>query len=159
MLKRIVLVMTALVLVSGLVFAAPAKSSGKSSGGSSGGGTGIGVILGNPTGLTLKLKPIKVDLAWHIGGRDDNKNGYLAANVDYHLASPTLGSNFNWYYGIGGSLGIGNALYLGLRVPLGLEYKFAGTPFDIFGEIVPELGIIPGVGFGVGSAIGARYNF
>jgi hypothetical protein len=50
-------------------------------------------------------------------------------------------------------------LRLGARVPFGLEYLFDGPPVGLFLEIAPLLDLLPGTGFGVNGAIGARWYF
>jgi len=46
---------------------------------------------------------------------------------------------------------------LGVRVPFGLTYLFAKSPFDIFAEIVPILDLVPDTDFGLNGAIGVRF--
>lgn len=145
MVKRLTVIMAAVLLIGSMTMAASGKSSG---------GMGIGIIAGDPTGLTIKTQPFKIDLAWALGDK-----GYIVANVDYQLATSSLGNNLNWYYGVGGKIGVGDSFHLGARIPVGIEYKLSGTPFDIFGEVAPGLGLLPGVGLDVDGAIGVRYYF
>lgn len=134
-----------------------------------GGGTGLGVIVGEPTGLSAKFwtggnTAVDVAAAWSV-------YKYTALHVHADL----LFHNFSLlnvspgalpaYIGIGGRMKLaGKAdedkdLRLGFRVPLGLEYLFDTVPIGLFIEVAPILDILPGTGFGINGAVGARWYF
>ena len=48
---------------------------------------------------------------------------------------------------------------LGLRFPLGLDYLFTGSVFDVFVELVPIMDLVPDSDFELGVAVGARLFF
>ncbi|MFA5858774.1 MAG: DUF3996 domain-containing protein [Elusimicrobiota bacterium] len=142
---RKVVVLLALLAV---VFAGRVSAAGN------GGGLGIGIILGEPTGIAVKVSKIHGAIAWSTAGN------WLHVHGDYVLYQNTnLISEFPLYIGVGAKVGIGSGVGLGVRVPIGLEYKFSDAPLDIFFEVVPGLGILPGIGFGVDGGIGIRYYF
>lgn len=106
---------------------------------------GVGVILGDPTGLTFthrfsterELRPF---LAYDWGNS-------FEIGVDYRFRRPGAG----WlpqelkstvpFFGIGAR--IENDNQFGLRLPVGLQYRFAGTPSEVGLELVPGIGLAP----------------
>jgi hypothetical protein len=127
-------------------------------------GFGLGIIIGEPTGITGKYwisqtGAIDGAAAWafsHEGAM------HLHADYLYHkfeLIKVQKGS-FALYYGIGGRLQIGeHDTWLGLRIPVGMDYLFASDPFDIFFEVVPILDVAPDTDVSLNAAIGFRYWF
>jgi hypothetical protein len=101
-------------------------------------------------------------LAWSLGNSDSN-GGYLHLHADYLIHNNNLinisGTTLPFYYGLGAGIGFASDVYLGARIPLGVEYFFGGKKFDAFFELVPVVGLLPGFGIGVNGAIGLRYNF
>lgn len=128
------------------------------------GGPGVGLILGEPTGLSLKtsLRPrgaLDAAAAWSFAG-----DGYL------HLHGDLLFHNWNatnlqveegrlgFYYGIGARVVFrNNDPRLGIRVPLGLSYLISDTPLELFGELAPILDLTPDTRFRVNGGLGLRY--
>lgn len=130
-------------------------------------GFGLGVMLGEPSGLSAKYwmgeqNAIAGGLAWSVGNSSSN-GGYLHLHGDYlfHRNDLIKISNLTlpFYYGIGAGIGFASDFYFGARIPLGIEYFFAGRKFDAFFELVPVVRLLPGFGIGVNGAIGLRYNF
>jgi hypothetical protein len=126
------------------------------------GNFGLGVIVGEPTGLAAawKISPnhthIAMALAYNFGD-----SGYLRAHADYvryvHGLIPVNKGKLPFHFGLGALVGIGNDLYIGGRIPLGLTWQI--DPLDVFIEVVPTVSLLPGTGFGVGAGLGARYYF
>ena len=116
---------------------------------------GIGVIIGNPTGLSLKFDNFPVmGIAW-------NTAGYLHVHADYWLINKTLADPINWYLGLGGKVIFwtdhrSSNLGLGIRIPVGLQW-FPFNNLELFGEIVPGLALFPATGFDWDAGIGARF--
>lgn len=125
-------------------------------------GLGLGVILGEPTGLSLKnwlggSTALHAALAWSLS----HNNVYAHADYVFH--------NFNIvrvdvgrlavYYGIGGRFYAADDPGVGVRVPIGLNYLFADMPLDAFVELVPVLAVLPDTDFDLSGAIGLRYFF
>lgn len=131
---------------------------------------GMGIILGEPTGISMKIKMSRVSaidgaLAWSL---DRDYNFHL--HVDYLMHRYDLISvekgQLPLYYGIGGRIKIrdddapgDDDENLGARFPVGLNYLFYNAPFDMFFEIVPILDLIPDTDFDINAAIGFRYWF
>ena len=124
---------------------------------------GLGIILGEPTGISLKSwqsDEIAYDaaLAWSFG-----KEGSVHIHVDYLLHNyeliRTINSYTPVYYGIGGRIQTKDETALGVRLPLGINFRSRKIPIDIFIEFVPALNIIPNTEFDLEGGIGARYYF
>jgi hypothetical protein len=131
---------------------------------------GIGVIIGEPTGLSLKYwldKEHAVDgaAAWS-----------YSENDSFQLHSDYLIHNYDWleddqlpvYYGVGARLkfkdddGRGrnrkHAIF-GIRAPVGVTYLFDDEPVDLFFELVPVLDLSPEVELDINAALGLRFYF
>jgi len=128
---------------------------------------GLGIILGEPTGISGKIwmgekTAWDAALAWS-SSNYGNDNGAMHVHVDYLLHYYSLinapSGKLPFYYGIGAKVTLANDTYVGVRVPLGLDWIFAGPPLDVFLELVPTLNIVPGMDFGINAGIGIRYNF
>jgi hypothetical protein len=124
---------------------------------------GIGVILGEPTGLSMKMLMSKTTaiagaLAWSFSGA-----GYLDSHADYLCYKYDLikvkKGELPVYFGPGVHIGFGSSILLGIRGVVGMDYIFSNAPWDIFIEVVPILELIPGTGLGFNTAIGTRYFF
>ncbi len=126
-------------------------------------GFGLGLILGEPTGLSLKQwtssnYSVNAAAAWSFSG-----NSALHVHADYVFHNfgvfhPNSGA-LALYYGIGGRLKLTPSSQLSARVPIGLNYLIADNPLDLFVEIVPMLNLAPSTNFVVNAAIGIRYFF
>lgn len=138
-------------------------------------GLGIGMILGEPTGISLKAwisekQAIDAAVAWSF-----SENDSFQFHADYlvHYFYPVKSEGFRGklplYAGVGGRLKLekddgGNRRndddsLLGVRIPFGISYIFSDVPVDLFGEIVPILDVFPDTEFDVNAAVGARFYF
>jgi hypothetical protein len=147
-----------------------------------GGPLGFGIVLGDPSALTAKYnldakRSIDAGLAF-----DFDRWVLVYGDWLYHVRgifsrkAPEL-SRLTPYLGIGGVLVLSNRTELetrklryfsetsssrtalGIRLPLGLEWRPASVPVGVFVEVVPGLVVIPGTyGFAQGG-IGIRYFF
>jgi hypothetical protein len=170
---------TACAATSPTAHAAARHHTGEGSNTAHAGQFGLGVVLGEPTGLSAKYwlnsnQAVDFGLAYSF-----NDFVYIFADYLFHFphafgASTEFVSQLNPYVGIGGVfLGStvsnrndnryftsgGSSAGLGLRLPLGIEWRPARPPLGIFVELVPGIGIIPSTfGFFEGG-IGVRYYF
>jgi len=124
---------------------------------------GAGVILGEPTGVSLKYwltesTALDAGFAWSFV--DENAFQIQADYIihNFNLIKVEKGK-LPFYFGIGGRLKFSTDVILGVRVPLGLDYIFSDEPIDIFLEFVPILDLLPKTDFTIGAAIGGRYFF
>jgi hypothetical protein len=145
------------------VYAQPAKS------------FGIGIIVGEPTGLSLKKwlnndRAVDAGIAWSFS---ENDSLHLHADYLWHrfdlISSPEAPGRLPVYYGLGARIKLrednrgrgrnDNDALVGIRIPIGISYIFAEAPFDLFAEIVPVLDVAPRSDFDLNAAIGMRYYF
>jgi len=127
-------------------------------------GTGLGIIVGEPTGLSLKTwvggnSALDAGLAWSFVD-----NGAMHVHGDYLLHNFSVfdldEGALPLYYGIGvRAFFQENDTRVGLRVPLGLAYIFSGSRADIFAELAPLLDLTPETEFNLNGAAGIRYFF
>lgn len=124
---------------------------------------GLGVMIGEPTGFTLKswVSPksaFDVGLAWSFNNDD---NLYVHADYlwhNYNVFRVEQGS-LPLYYGVGGRILFANDPKIGVRIPIGMEYQFEDNPLGIFLEIGPIVDIAPDTDFDGSGGIGIRYYF
>jgi hypothetical protein len=124
-------------------------------------GFGVGIMIGEPTGISLKNWVSKSNawdagVAWGFG-----KEGAFHLHGDYlwhkyDLIKVDKGA-LPLYYGVGARLLFSNDTHFGIRGVIGLDYLFDGLPLDIFLEIVPIFDLAPGTGFSFNGALGVRY--
>jgi hypothetical protein len=127
-------------------------------------GLGLGVIVGEPTGLSLKtwLHPTTAfDLAaaWSFVDEDalHLHGDYLIHNYN---TFPVSKGRLPFYYGVGARLKIqDHDSAVGIRVPVGVSYLFAHEPIDLFLEVVPIMDVTPATDLSVNASLGARYYF
>ncbi len=138
-------------------------------------GLGVGVIVGEPTGVSIKkwigeTRAIDAAAAWSF-----SENGSFQFHADYlfHNFSLLRQNEFSGrlpvYYGIGGRIKIRDAndgndrndndALVGIRIPVGISYLFAEAPVDLFVEIVPIFDVVPDTDLDINAAIGVRYYF
>lgn len=122
---------------------------------------GIGVMLGEPTGISIKkwtgdITAFDLGAAWSLGG----KNEALHLHSDFLLHKWFQDNeNLAFYYGIGGRVILDDDAHAGIRFPLGLNYVFENAPFDFFLEAVPIFDLTPDTEFAGNGAIGMRFYF
>lgn len=140
---------------------------GSSISAANGKGFGLGIIAGEPTGVTMKLwtgQGMAFDgaIAWSL---DNDAKMHIHGDYLFHkfgMFKVEKGS-LPFYYGIGARIKMfdNNNVddKVGIRFPLGLEYLFAKSHFDIFLELVPVLDIAPDTDLDFNGAFGVRYFF
>lgn len=147
-----------------------------------GGPFGLGIQLGDPTAITGKYyldKSQAID-----GGISFDFNQWTMLYGDYLMHFPGgFGTNeqfireLNPYVGIGGLLILSNRndvevrkqryfsssssskTALGVRIPLGIEWRTPKIPLGVFIELVPGITIIPSTNGYIQGGVGARYFF
>ena len=119
-----------------------------------GANTGIGFILGEPTGLSLRIDKFPVlGIAWSL----DN---YFHLHCDYWITSRHIKRGLYWFWGFGGKMTLdkyeGKNFALGMRVPIGLRY-FPSKRIEIFFELVPGIRVFPNTTTDFDVGIGMRF--
>ena len=126
-----------------------------------GGKTGLGVMIGEPTGITLKSwfnqkNSIDAGLAWSLSGNDAI---YIHADYQWHKWLDVEKGNLAFFYGIGGRAIFANDTHFGVRIPLWLTYLAAEAPLEFFLEVAPVIDLIPDTDGDADGGIGIRYYF
>lgn len=145
---------------------------------------GVGLQLGYPTALSVKymLRPDQ-GIAGGIGGFSGFAYdvGAFSLHADYvyhpHVLTSSEVFALTWYVGAGGNVVVfGNprqktflpgltyyyfptTVWVGARVPIGVNLAFAQQPFELFLEATPSLLLFPGISFGLGASVGGRFYF
>lgn len=140
------------------------------------GSLGFGLILGEPSGLTLKGS-LGGGNAWD-AALGASWFGRLRIHGDYLWSANVFNSSkAGMYFGVGGAIGFGRGggvLYrgrggewyyrnddegvaLGARGVVGLNFMPFNAPVEFFMELAPIIGLIPTTGLGWDGAAGVRY--
>lgn len=127
-------------------------------------GFGVGLMLGEPTGISLKAwtsssNAIDAGLAWSF-----YKNPALHMHADYLWHDFDLiktKDRIPVYYGVGGRIRLGDKdnARIGVRGVFGIGFLLKEAPIDFFLELAPILDLIPATGLNMNGGIGARYFF
>jgi hypothetical protein len=126
-------------------------------------GFGIGIILGEPTGVSVKMwtsDATAIDIAGAWSFTDDGA-AHIHADYLYHRFDvfDLQKNKLPLYFGIGGRVKFLDDTRVSLRLPIGIDYLFADAPLDIFLEVVPMLDVAPETDFDINAGIGVRYFF
>ncbi|MFD2531430.1 hypothetical protein [Gracilimonas halophila] len=150
-----------LLIITGFLIYSPNEAKAQANG--NGGNLGIGVMLGEPTGISIKAwnnnrNAFAFGAAWSFG-----RNDAIHLHGDYLLHSWIDGveeGDLAFYYGIGGRLALSDPdARIGVRVPLGLNYIIPNSQLDLFVEAVPILNLAPDTDFDGNGSLGIRYYF
>lgn len=130
---------------------------------------GLGVILGDPSGLSMKMK---LDEGHSVDGALAYSSGWhhgLQFHADYlkdraRTWHTNGGGPINMYYGIGGRLISYNddrkdLVSLGPRGVMGLNYDIVNPNIEFFGELALVLDVVPSIGADIDFGVGARIRF
>lgn len=120
--------------------------------------TELGIILGEPTGLSLKMwqtdnTAFGAGFAWSFGG-----SGSVHLHTDYlrHNWLETETGELALYYGLGARLRLADDPRLGARIPVGLQFHIPDTRLTTFFEVAPLLDLVPETTFDVNGGLGLR---
>ena len=137
---------------------------------------GVGFMIGDPTGFSFKKwkndeQAFDAGLSWNIGKNERFRfhGTYLMHNYNIFEGANVSGK-LPVYFGVGARVIFRDNDYrndddekeelsLGIRVPVGISYITENENADLFAEIVPTMGVVPGSSFDFDAAIGARYYF
>ena len=126
---------------------------------------GLGLMLGEPTGVNAKYfidkyNAITGGFGWSLTGDHDF---HLQADYLYHVYTliHTDSGEAPVYFGVGARVLFRDNKdnKAGIRIPVGVDYIFANSPFDVFVEIVPVVDLSPDTDFDLEGVIGARFFF
>lgn len=122
------------------------------------GNTEIGIILGEPTGISLKKwqgvnTAFDAALAWSFG---KNESVLIHASYLYHSPLEVDQGDLRFYYGLGARALFSSDPVLGARIPVGLQYILPSSRLTLFFEVAPTFDLIPATKFGVNGGVGVR---
>ena len=161
---RIKIVLTCVLLVT-IAFFSGAQDSG----------LGAGIILGEPTGITVKLwlsgsSAIDLSAGWAFASTSNETvpvaetefRVQLNADYLYHFLRPfTVPEGMTAIHcGIGGTVKLmPDMVVTGVRVPAGIAYYVEPAPLEIFLEIALVMELFPATAGTFNSALGLRWFF
>ena len=135
---------------------------------------GLGLVLGSPSGLSLKI-PQGAQSVNVIVGYDFDDGPPPPRDRGWGDDWLYVGADYVWYnYGLirveRGRLPLyyGPGVYaaiseprsaVGIRFAVGLEYQFAQAPFDIFLELGPRINVVPNTDGDIFVGLGGRFFF
>jgi hypothetical protein len=141
---------------------------------------GLGVIVGEPFGVTGKYWIdrrsaidsnfafsfsnyflLYADYLYHFPGAFGRSstfvsqlNPYIGAGLEYFIQTQDTGRQDRTYFRSDqGSAG------LGVRIPLGIEWRPGSPPLGVFVELTPGVGVIPATFAFVQGGVGIRFYF
>ncbi len=127
---------------------------------------GAGIILGEPTGGSLKYwlnDTLAIDgaVGW---SSHDHSNLYMHSDVLWHNFDliPVSRGRLPIYIGVGGLFRVrddNRDNQAGVRIPVGVSYMFDNAPIDVFAEIGPALDVTPDVRGEMTGGVGIRFWF
>jgi hypothetical protein len=146
MLKRILLFSSLVILLTSIGFA-------------QGRGLGLGLMIGEPTGVSVKgwlthSGAIQLGIGWPSLSQNDG----LAVSAEYLWHSHVFGSreHLPLFYGLGGIFG--NDL-IAARGIFGIAWWPRGSHIDVFLQLAPALYFKPSSKFDLDFGFGVRYFF
>ncbi len=121
-------------------------------------GISLGIVLGDPTGLSLKFWGVGRGMAAqiHVGGGGFVSPAKLAVHGSFLFHTTlTRQTPINGYIGPGLIVGMSERRgVIAFTMPIGLEFVFSEVPLDVFVEVPPVIGMTtegdPVVGFSIG---------
>lgn len=127
---------------------------------------GVGVILGEPTGGSVKYwlnDTMAIDGAVGWSSHDDT-DLYLHSDLLWHNFEliPVSHGRMPVYLGVGGLFRLRDDRHdnqVGIRIPVGVSYMFENAPVDIFAEIGPAIDVSPDVRGEITGGVGIRFWF
>lgn len=126
---------------------------------------GVGLLLGEPTGASLKYwlnDTLAIDGGVGCSFRHED-NLHLHADVLWHKFDlfHVDGGQLPLYFGVGPRLKVRDHAEdrFGVRGPVGVSYMFDDLPVDIFLEVAPVVDFTPKTRMEFTAGIGARYWF
>lgn len=130
-------------------------------------GVGAGVIVGDPTGISLKIwtsgtNAAQFAVAWQTRDRFLGTRVSFSGDYLWHSFNVIRSEQrFPIYYGVGGVIaaGGGPAGAFGVRGVVGIDWLSRQAPVDVFFQVVPVMVLTPSTDLELGAGLGIRYFF
>lgn len=124
---------------------------------------GVGIIIGEPTGVSFKYwqSPTQAFAAAAAWSFRDKAAVHLHLDYLFHhpFTQEIQQGNLASYFGLGARSKFSDAILLGIRIPVGINYFFTGAPLEFFIEFVPIMELIPATELKINGCFGLRYYF
>ena len=127
---------------------------------------GAGIIIGEPTGGSLKYwlnDTLAIDgaVGW---SSHDHTDLYLHSDILWHNFDvfPVPQGKLPVYIGVGGLIRFRDDNeddQVGIRLPVGISYMFDRAPVDVFVEIAPAIDVTPDIRGDLTGGVGIRFWF
>lgn len=128
-------------------------------------GFGVGVVVGEPTGISVKAWVARNSAICGAAGWSLTGEKHFNINVDYIFHNFELikfeKGTLPFYYGFGVRVKTkeDEKTRVGIRIPVGVDYFIPNTPLDIFFELAPILDIIQETEMYLNGGLGIRFFF
>lgn len=129
------------------------------------GQNGLGIVFGDPSGVTFQHKVNAEQFMDAYFAYTWDSELIIMGDYKFHLPGLFKESlPVTPYAGIGAFFKIEDKKHhddiaLGLRIPLGADWRIPNSPVVLFGELVPSLRLIKSTDGDFQAGIGARYFF
>lgn len=129
------------------------------------GNNGVGVVFGDPSGLTLQHKINNQQFADFYFAYTWDSEWIFMGDYKFHLngifgeSTPVVP-----YAGLGAYLKIEDKKHdddvaLGVRIPIGIDWRIENSPIVLFGELVPALRVVKSTDGDFQLGLGGRFFF
>ena len=132
-------------------------------------GLGLGVAVGDPTGLSVMVRPntssgVHLAFGWDALSDDLHVHGDYLWNAVRLRASDAPSLYMPFFIGIGGRLSSDwephpDRNSIGVAVPLGFGVVSENVPLDVFLEIAPVVGLYPGTEVWLDATLAGHFYF
>ncbi|WP_142409589.1 hypothetical protein [Bacteriovorax stolpii] len=129
------------------------------------GNNGAGIVFGDPSGITFQHKINAQQFTDFYFAYTWDKEWVFIGDYKFHLPNLIQGSGpVVPYAGIGLFFKIEDKKHdddvaLGVRIPLGADWRIPNSPIVLFGELVPALRLIKSTDGDFQAGIGGRFFF
>jgi len=131
---------------------------------------GAGIVVGEPTGISLKGYIVRNLSIGTIGAWSFNDEALtLIGDVLYDFFDIKTKENrisLPFYAGVGAKIAVGsdkngshNETIFGIRVPVGIAAQWKKYPIEVFAEIAPGIDVVPDTSFDLSGGVGIRWYF
>ncbi|MGO8694115.1 MAG: hypothetical protein ACLQMF_10645 [Rectinemataceae bacterium] len=127
----------------------------------------LGVFLGEPTGISIrwgiaKNQSLEGKAAWSFVDTGHQEASFTF-QANYLLEFPGIlvvkREDFPLYVGFGAETHLGDSDTFGLRIPLGVVYRFANVPLELCLELGIGMELFPATTVVGSGGLGIRYRF
>lgn len=128
------------------------------------GNNGVGIVFGDPSGVTVQHKVNAEQFADFYFAYTWDSEWIFMGDYKFHLPNLFKSGPVVPYAGLGAFFKIedkhhNDDVALGVRIPLGVDWRISNSPIVLFGELVPALRLIKSTDGDFQAGIGGRFFF